>query len=58
MKSAKQRSYLDKKEVEDSEMSRRIIEIPADQWYQIESMLTAPAKVIPAVQEISKYQPK
>lgn len=42
---------------EEALMNRRVIEIPADQWDQIESMLTEPAKVIPAVQELSKYQP-
>lgn len=35
-------------------MNRRIIEIPADKWSQIESLLTAPPKTIPAVQELSQ----
>ena len=45
-------------EAEESLMNRRVIEIPSDQWYQIESMLTEPAKVIPAVQELSKHLPR
>jgi uncharacterized protein (DUF1778 family) len=43
---------------EESLMNRRMIEIPADQWHQIELLMTEPAKVIPAVQELSKFQPK
>lgn len=38
-------------------MNRRTIEIPADKWSQIECLLTAPPKTIPAVQELSQFQP-
>ena len=43
---------------EESLMNRRVIEIPVDQWHQIESMLTEPARVIPAVQELFTHLPK
>lgn len=38
-------------------INRRIIEIPADKWSEIESLLTAPPKTIPAVQELAQFQP-
>ncbi|WP_022951492.1 DUF1778 domain-containing protein [Leucothrix mucor] len=42
---------------EETLMNRRVIEIPANKWSQIETLLTAPAKAIPAVQELSQFKP-
>lgn len=42
---------------EEAMMESRVIEIPAEKWKQIESLLSAPAKAIPAVEELSTFQP-
>jgi hypothetical protein len=42
---------------EQKKIDRGIIEIPEKQWHQIESLLVAPAKSIPAVKQLLKFQP-
>ena len=52
--------FVRRKTLEAAELEmieRRVIEIPEEQWHQIESLLVAPAKSIPAVKQLQKFQP-
>lgn len=42
---------------EEELLERRSIEIPANRWAEIEALMNAPARVIPAVKELARYAP-
>lgn len=42
---------------EEEFLERRIIEIPTDKWAEIEAIVAAPARAIPAVKELAQYAP-
>lgn len=52
--------FIRRKALEAAELElleRRVIEIPASKWAEIEALVKAPAKVIPAVKGLVRYAP-
>ena len=43
---------------EEELMERRVIEIPAEKWAEVEALVNSPAKEIPAVKELFQHAPK